>query len=148
MAEWISTLAPHWFWLTLGLVLGTAEILVPGFFLIWLAGAAMVVGIVMLVLPLPIAAQVGLFAILSVVFVYGAKRWLVRNPIESIDPKLNNRSARLVGEIVTVVEAIANNNGRVKVGDSVWSVSGPDAGIGTQVRITGGDGSRLIVEPL
>jgi hypothetical protein len=49
---------------------------------------------------------------------------------------------------VLVVAAIDNGEGRVKVGDSVWSCRGPDAPEGARVRITGADGSCLRVEPV
>lgn len=146
VVDWIETLSPHWLWLILGLILATAEIIVPGFFLIWFAAAAVVTGIISLIVPIPIAGQIGLFAILAVITVYGARRWFMVNPIASSDPNLNNRGARLIGEIVLVVEAIEDGQGRVKVGDSVWSASGPDAAIGAKVRVTGGNGSRLNVE--
>ncbi|KEY97856.1 membrane protein, partial [Sphingomonas sp. BHC-A] len=69
------------------------------------------------------------------------------NPVDSQDPLLNDRAARLVGEVVTVVEPIDNGRGRVKVGDGVWSCRGPDAPVGARVRVTGAEGSVLTVEP-
>lgn len=39
-----------------------------------------------------------------------------------------------VGETVTVVEAISNGRGRVKVGDGVWIAKGPDAAVGKRNR--------------
>ena len=146
MVEWLELLAPHWLWLILGLALATAEIIIPGFFLIWLSGAAIVTGVVSFLLPIPLAGQIGLFAVLSVIAVYAARRWLILNPIESSDPKLNDRGARMIGDVVTVVEAIGNGEGRVKVGDSVWNARGAAAKIGDHVRIIGSEGSMLIVE--
>jgi inner membrane protein len=146
MSDWLSHLTGHWFWLSLGVLLGAAEIVAPGFFLIWLGAAAIVTGLIAFVLPVSFAVQVGLFAVLSVVAVYAARRWFKTNPIESDDPKLNDRGARLTGEIVTVVEAIEDGRGRVKVGDGVWLARGGDAAIGSRVRVTGSDGSTLMVE--
>ena len=40
MPESLSSISAHWFWLTLAAILGAAEMLAPGFFLIWLALAA------------------------------------------------------------------------------------------------------------
>ena len=68
------------------------------------------------------------------------------DPIASEDPNLNNRGARLTGEVVTVVEAIADGRGRVKVGDTEWSARGGDAAAGARVRVTGADGAVLLVE--
>jgi inner membrane protein len=89
---------------------------------------------------------VALFAILSVLTVYAGKRFLMNNPIETTDPMLNDRGARLTGEIVTVVEAFADGRGRVKVGDTEWSARGVDAAVGARVRVTGADGAVLLVE--
>ncbi len=146
MADWLDTISTHWFWLSLGLILGVAEMVAPGFFLIWLGLAAIIVGVLDYFLPIAVPFQVAMFAILSVLTVFAGKKFLTDNPIESTDPKLNDRGARLTGEIVTVVEAIADGNGRVKVGDSVWSARGADAGVGARVRVTGADGAVLLVE--
>lgn len=147
MMDWLNALEPHWTWLIVGMLLATAEIIVPGFFLIWFAAAAIVTGMLSFLLPLTGAAQIGLFAVLALAAVYAGRKWFAKNPIISSDPKLNDRGARLTGEVVTVVEAIRNGQGRVKVGDSVWSARGDDADAGTQVRITGSAGASLLVEP-
>jgi membrane protein implicated in regulation of membrane protease activity len=146
MAEWLDTISTHWFWLSLGLLLGVAEMVAPGFFLMWLGLAALIVGGLDYFLPITVAYQVAMFAILSVLTVFAGKKFLRENPIETEDAKLNDRGARLTGEIVTVVEAITNGHGRVKVGDSVWSARGVDAAIGSRVRVTGADGAVLLVE--
>ncbi len=143
--DWLNTLEPHWFWLILAALLATAEMVIPGVFLIWFAAAAAVTGVAALLLPIGTIAQGVLFAILSVVAVYSGRRWFATNPIVSADPLLNDRGARLIGEIVSVVDPITNGRGRVKVGDSVWNARGADAAVGTQVRVTGSDGSVLLV---
>jgi membrane protein implicated in regulation of membrane protease activity len=135
------------FWLGLGLLLAAAEIALPGFFLIWLGLAAAVTGLVAWVFPIGIAAEVGLFGVLSIGTVYAARRWLVANPIVSDDPLLNDKGGRLVGELVTVVDAIEGGRGRVKLGDSVWNAKGPDAAVSARMRVTGLDGTAVIVEP-
>ncbi len=147
MNDWLSALEPHWFWLSIGLVLGVIEMLAPGFFLMWLGLAAIIVGLIALAVPtISLPMQVALFAILSILTVYAGKKFLKDNPIETEDPALNDRSARLKGEIVTVVEAIADGRGRVKLGDSEWNVRGTDAPVGAKVRVTGADGAVLVVE--
>lgn len=146
MGEWLSELQQHWFWLSLGFILGAVEMVAPGFFLMWLGLAAIIVGMLTWALPISLPLQVALFAILSVLTVYAGKKFLKDNPIESDDPKLNNRGARLTGEIVTVVEAIADGHGRVRVGDTDWNARGADAAIGSKVRVIGADGAVLLVE--
>ena len=146
MAEWLDTISTHWFWLSLGLILGVAEMVAPGFFLMWLGLAALIVGILDYFLPITLAYQVAMFATLSVLTVFAGKKFLQKNPIESDDANLNDRGARMTGEIVTVVEPIANGHGRVKVGDSVWNARGMDAAMGANVRVIGADGAVLLVE--
>ena len=141
-------LESHWWWLVLALVLAIAEILIPGVFLIWVGGGALVTGLLGLLFGLPATAEFVIFAIASLGTVYIGRRWLTVHPIESEDPNLNDRAARLTGKQVTVVEAISGGEGKVKVGDGVWLASGPDAAVGARVQITGADGARLKVEPL
>ncbi len=142
----ITAFPAHWFWLTLAVILGAAEMLAPGFFLIWLAVAAAGVGILAFLLPITLPLQVGIFAVASIFAVYAGKKFLNNNPIPSEDPLLNHRGARMAGEMVTVVEDIVGGQGRVKHGDSVWNARGTDAKIGTSVRVTGADGATLLVE--
>ncbi|HEX6375577.1 MAG TPA: NfeD family protein [Allosphingosinicella sp.] len=141
-------LEPHWIWLLGAIALGIAELIVPGVFLIWLAAAAAVTGLLTLAFGIDLPFQFATFALLAIAAVYSGRRWYVNNPMPSADPLLNDRAARLVGRTVTVVAAIDNGEGRVKVGDSVWSCRGPDAPEGARVRITGADGSCLKVEPV
>ena len=144
----IETLAPSspWFWLSFGVIMAAIEMIVPGFFLMWLALAAIVTGLLTLVLPIGFPLQLTIFAVLAIIIVYAARRWILQNPIQSDDPMLNDRAGRMVGEIVTVVVAIENGQGRVTIGDSEWSVKGDDAATGARVRIIGNKGSLLLVE--
>jgi membrane protein implicated in regulation of membrane protease activity len=142
----LDGIEPHWAWLIAGLVLAAAEMVVPGVFLIWFAAAALVVGLLTAMLPLPLAAQVVLFAVLSVVSVAGSRKLLKRHPIQSADPLLNQRGAQLVGQSVVVTQAIEGGTGRVRCGDTEWLAKGPDAAAGSRLTVTGSQGSALIVE--
>lgn len=138
----------HWWWLIAAVIFGVAEILTPGVVFAWLAVAAVLTGIVVMAFGLSLPFQLALFGLLAIAAVYGGRRWYDRNPVESSDPRLNDRTARLIGETVTVVVAIEHGRGRVKVGDGVWAARGPDAAEGSRVRVTGADGACLIVEHL
>lgn len=144
----LDGIEPHWIWLIAAAVLGIAELLMPGVFLIWLAAAAAVTGFAALLFDAPLAFQFALFALLAIAAVYSGRRWYSANPVESADPLLNDRAARLVGQTVVVVEAIAGGTGRVRVGDSVWNARGEDAEVGARVRVTGAEGTCLKVEPV
>lgn len=75
--------------------------------------------------------------------------WLHRVSRASCEePELNARGARHVGRIALLAEPIVAGRGRLKIGDSVWTIEGPDLPAGVRVRITGCRSAVLIVEPL
>ena len=146
--DWLNDLDAHWVWLTLGLVLAGLEMLLPGVYLIWLAVAAIVTGVLTLTLDLSLPFQIIDFVSLSLIIAFSAKRFLRDKPIESADPLMNRRGARMVGETALVVQAIEHGSGRVHIGDSDWIARGPDVAAGERVRIVGSEGASLLVEPL
>ena len=148
MLETLGELDPHWTWLAIGLFLAAAEMAIPGLFLIWLSGAALLTGTLVWFVPIGLPLQIVIFAVLAIVAVFLGKRYLRDNPITEADPKMNRRGARMVGEVATVSEAIADGSGRVHYGDGEWLAKGADVPLGARVRITGSDGAVLLVEPL
>jgi len=139
-------LESHWWWLLAAAVLAVVEIAIPGVFSIWVAAAAALTAVLVMAFAPPLAFQLALFAILALAAVTAGRRWYDRNPVASADPKLNDRTARLIGTSVLVVEPIRGGQGRVKVGDGVWNARGPDAEAGTRVRIVHAEGACLHVE--
>ncbi len=146
--EWFGSLDAHYHWLAIGLLLAAAEMAVPGLFLIWLSGAALLTGLLTWALPIGLPLQIVVFAALAIVSVFAGRRYLRANPITGADPLMNDRGARLVGEMVVVTYAIDGGTGRVKQGDSEWLAKGPDAEPGTKMRVSGHDGVVLVVEHL
>ncbi|MBW8783362.1 MAG: NfeD family protein [Novosphingobium sp.] len=147
--EWLDVFDgfdPRWLWLIVGLVLAAAEIVVPGVFLIWIAAAALITGLLTWVLPIDGAVQTVIFAALAVLAGYSGRLWVRAHPIASADPLMNQRGARLVGQRVVVTEAIEGGIGRVRCGGDEWIAHGPDAPVGAHLTITGSDGVVLIVE--
>lgn len=149
--QWITDIG-GWSWIILGLVLLVLEVLAPGIFFLWLGAAALVIGVISLVVW-GIGAelwtwqvQVIGFLILSVGFVYAGRSWLARTETDSDEPLLNDRVAQMVGRTATLEDPITNGVGRVRLGDTLWRVEGPDLPAGTKVRIIGGSADRLEVE--
>lgn len=135
-------------WLAAALVLVIAELIAPGFFLVFLGIAAGSTGVIVLVAPVtPVVVQALLFAAFTAGIVAVGRRWYRRSDLPSPDPLLNDRAARLVGLRVEVCDAIVDGAGRVTVGDGAWKASGPDLPAGSSVRIVGANGSVLAVEP-
>ncbi|MFL6753676.1 MAG: NfeD family protein [Sphingomicrobium sp.] len=138
---------PAWLWLIGGVVLLIAEVIAPGFSLIFIGVAGIATGVLSLLLGLPAALQFAVFAILAFLSVrIGGRRFYASRYDYSSDPLLNDRVARLLGKVVVVVEAVDQNGGRVRVGDSEWSARGGPAAVGERVRIVDVDGNCLKVE--
>jgi membrane protein implicated in regulation of membrane protease activity len=135
-----------WGWLIAGVALAIAEFVVPGVYLVWFGIAALITGVAALAIDLAIPAALGLFAFSSVASVLIGRHVMLRTPIISDDPLLNERTARLIGRTVIVVAPIIHGEGRVRVSDGEWIAIGPDAAVGDKVRIIGANGGRLIVD--
>ena len=139
-------LEPGWLWLLGGVLLLIMEVIAPGFFLVFIGVAAIATGLFTVLFDLGSASQFALFALYAIIAVMLGRRFYANRTADSADPLLNDRAGRLVGRVVTVVEAVDDQSGRVRVGDSDWSARGGPADVGTRVRITGVDGNCLKVE--
>ena len=139
---------PEWLWLIGGIVLLCAELIAPGFFLIFVGAAAILTGIAAFLIGIPVALQLALFAIVAFLSVrIGGRRAYAARYDHSSDPLLNNRAGRLLGQVVIVSQAVDRSGGRVRVGDSEWSARGGPAAVGDRVRIVDIDGNCLKVQP-
>ncbi len=136
---------PAAIWLSLGILLAIAELVAPGVFLIWLGIGALLTGVTALLTDLPVWAQLGEFAVLSIVAVYLGRQFLGRPDRQPGDPLLNDRVARLIGSQVIVEEAIVAGSGKVRVGDGLWLATGEDVPVGAVVHVTGARDGVLIV---
>ena len=148
LADLIARLGA-WSWWVVGVILLILEIVVPGVFLLWIGLAAIAVGLISLALwdaaIWPWQVQMVIFAAFSVLAILIGRSFMKRTG-GSDQPNLNRRSESLVGREATVFEAISNGRGRIKVGDTTWTVTGPDLEAGTKVRIISGSDGDLRVE--
>lgn len=137
----------YWDWLALGTLLLILEVFGAGGYLLWIGMAAASVGVLTYLFPaLPWAWQFVLFGVLSVltaVFWWQRQRAAGKT---SAQPGLNQRGSELVGRSFVLHEAIVGGRGKIKAGDSLWLVTGPDLPAGSEVRVTGQDGVLLKVE--
>jgi len=136
-----------WHWLALAAILVGIEVMAPGVFFLWLAAGAAITGLTLLVLPdLGWEFQLLVFAAVSVFSIYGGRRWIKNRSQPEDHPHLNERGAGMIGQIYTLSDATQGGRGRLKIGDSSWSVrvqNGADLTGGTRVEITAVDGSVL-----
>jgi len=140
-----------WSWWLLGLVLLAAELILPGFFLVWIGLAGIIVGALSLLFWDSAfwvwQVQWLVFAAAAVSVTLVGRRYLYNNNQVTDEPFLNQRSASLVGRTATLGEPIAEGRGRIRLNDTYWTVTGPDLPVGTRVKIVASNGRELTVEP-
>lgn len=138
----------YWTWWIIAAILLVLELVIPGVFFLWLGLAAAGVGLIALLLVLPWQAEVAIFGGIAVVLIVVARPWLERRNLEETDqPNLNRRLLNYVGRDYVLEKPIENGQGRLRIDDTWWVVEGPDAPVGSWVKVTGVDGLRLTVEP-
>ena len=143
---WIADLG-YWAWWSFAILLVILEILSPTFFMLWLGVSAGIIGLLVLLIPsMTWEYQWALFAVISVLSVITARKFLKTNPGVEDNFKLNQRGAQYIGRQFTLIDAIIDGRGKIHVDDSQWAVTGPDMDTGTKVRVTGHDGTLLVVE--
>ncbi|TPL04716.1 MULTISPECIES: NfeD family protein [unclassified Mesorhizobium] len=142
----VSELGP-WNWMVLGFVLLVMEIVAPGVFMLWIGIAALIVGAVSLAIWDAAfwtwQVQVLAFLILSLISAFIGKKLVGGRHGDADQPLLNRRGAQMVGKLATLAEPIKDGRGRIKLGDTLWRVAGPDLPAGTRVRVTGAADSDL-----
>lgn len=137
-----------WHWLVLGVLLLAVEVLAPAMLLMWFGFGAILTGLVLWLFPsLPLSGQILLFAVVSVLSVFGWRKSRFREEnVHPDSPDLNNRLHSHIGKEYVLAEAIINGRGMVRIGDSMWRVQGADMPAGTRVRIVGVEGVIFTVE--
>jgi inner membrane protein len=147
MWEYLQHLT-FWDWLAFGSILLILEVFGAGGYLLWTGIAAAMVGVLTYLFPGMAAPwQFLLFGCLSVLT---AVFWWQRQKAAakpSDQPGLNQRGSEFVGRNFVLHEAIIGGRGKIRAGDTLWLVTGPELPAGSQVRVSGQDGVLLKVDP-
>jgi inner membrane protein len=144
------TVSP-WWWVALAILLGAIEMLTPTTVLVWSAAAALVTALVLWLAPLGLAAQVALFAVLSIVFTFAGRAMLPRRLQPEDGSTLNRRADQVLGREAVVV-GFDHGDGQVTVDGVPWPARlEPGSAVpqaGDRVLVTGADGIVVRVRPL
>ena len=136
----------YWQWWILAGVLLIVEVLAPGTFFLWLAVAAAVVGLSVMLYPaMSVEAAWVLFAVLGVLSVILVLKYR-KPPTLDLASKLNKRGQDYVGRVFDLTEPIKNGKGKITIGDTPWTVNGPDMEAGARVKVLAVEGGELRVE--
>ncbi|MDP1975288.1 MAG: NfeD family protein [Alphaproteobacteria bacterium] len=137
----------YWHWFVFTFIFSGLELIIPGsFFFLSLAVGALLTGIVGAFWSVfDWSYQTIFFAIISVVSIFILRKVLHYKETAPSKDDLNQREASLIGQVYPLVEPIVNGRGRVKIGDTTWSVEGPNLESGKMVKIIAAKGSILVV---
>ncbi|MBB4566487.1 NfeD family protein [Rhizobium leucaenae] len=145
----IGELGP-WSWWVAGFVLLAAELIAPGFFLVWIGLAAVIVGALSLAFWDSTfwiwQVQLLIFGAFAIIVALLGRRYVYNNRQITDEPFLNQRGASLVGRTATLKEPITEGRGRIRLDDTYWTVMGPDLPAGTRVKVVASNGRDLTVE--
>ena len=146
MLDWFAAFG-GWGWIVLGLVLVGGEMLAPGVFLLWLGLAALLTGAAVGLTGLAWQGAWLVFAGLAVACVLiGRAVTRHRGEEPDIAMGLNDRGRQLIGRVFRLEATMTGGEGRIRVGDSSWRVTGPELLAGTEIRVVRVDGATLVVE--
>ncbi|KAE8763796.1 NfeD family protein [Georgenia thermotolerans] len=135
-------------WLGAALVLGVVELVTVDLIFLMFAGGALA-GALAALLGAPLWGQVLVFAVVSVVLLFGVRPWAKRLLARSTPDTLTNVAAH-VGREATVLIDVTERAGRIKLMGEVWTARAARSGTvlpaGTTVRVVRIDGAIAVVE--
>ena len=136
-----------WYWWVLSIIFLVIEMLVSGFFFLWMSASALLTGILVWLFPaITTEIQFFVFSLLAIIAIISWKVFAKNTSITSDKPLLNKRGAQYVGRVFNLYEAIENGQGKIKVDDSIWKVYGEDCDIHTKVKVVNVNGTVFTVE--
>jgi membrane protein implicated in regulation of membrane protease activity len=138
---------PFWVWLAVAALFLAVEVATGTGWLLWPAAAAMLVGLLTLVVAPGLPIELGLFAVLTIAATYLARRFL-RPVLDAGNADLNDPSLRLVGRDGEALDGFANGKGRVFVDGKEWAAVAPEGAAlaaGQKVLVVAVEGAVLTV---
>ena len=138
-----------WYWWMLSVLFLAIELLASGFFFLWMSVAAAITGVILFLIPsISLEMQVFIFSMMSFMSILLWRKYGKHYAHQETDhPLLNQRGAHYIGRTFTLIEPVVDGQGKIKIGDSLWTVySQQDYPENTRVKVIGVDGTILLVE--
>jgi membrane protein implicated in regulation of membrane protease activity len=142
----MDTEAWRWIWVGAALILGFAEIVTAGFFMLPFAVGAVIAAVLAFVGVGP-EIQMAVFVGSSLISLIGLQRFVRHG--DEVQPRVG--SNRFVGQRAVVLEDVdrASGSGRARMDTEEWraTTDGDPIPAGTEVKVVDVRGARLVVEP-
>lgn len=114
---------PWWAWLIAAVVLAAAEAAGGEFVLLMIGGGALITALVAIGVD-SVAAQLIIFAVSSLVLVFGLRPVLKRHFIRP--DQIPSGVDAIRGSTATVISTVNRHGGQVKIGGEIWSAIAAD----------------------
>ena len=135
-------------WLIAAVILALIEALTLGLTTIWFAGGALA-AVIAALLGLPVAAQVVIFVVVSLLLLVLTRPWALRHFKRGLEH--TNIDAVVGREALVTGEIRPFGTGEVRLNGLAWGARSSDnrdiLAEGTVVRVVGVEGVKLIVSP-
>ena len=151
MLESVSSNASY-VWTLIGIALIILELFAPGSFFVWIGLSSLITAGFTALFSLESNAQLAVFAILTISFVFIGKRILARLKANKTvdDNDVSDRLTYLVGKVVVLEKEMQNGSGQARIADSIWNVYSNDDELslpaGSKVKIIATKQGKLFIE--
>ncbi len=145
---------PYWLWIVAGAALMIVEVFIGSFFVFWIGLAAVLVGLILLLVPqLAIAAQVTIWALLSGLLALGWFKYV--KPLARDRTKAGLSREALIGQIGQILKPpTGSTRGTIRfpapiLGSDEWQILSEDPlAIGDRAHVVDLSGNALIVRKM
>jgi len=142
---------PFWAWIAFAAALLAIEVATGSGWMLWPAGSAAVVAILVTYAGLDLGQATLVFALLTISSALLARRYLPKSLFQHPPSRdINDNVARLVGHQGRAVSAFRGRSGRVFIDGKEWAAEldeGEALEAGSRVEVTGVAGAHLRVRP-
>ena len=124
MTDFLDSISPAFIWIVMGIVLLLMELAIPGFIIFFFGIAAIIVGVICLILPISMNLQLIFFILLSLFMVF-----FLRKKMKSIfagkvksGNEIDDTTDSFVGEKAVVISRITpDRGGKVELHGTSWN---------------------------
>lgn len=139
---------PELFWFFIGLGLLLAELVIPGFFIIFFGIGAWVTALVCLIWEPSVNLQIVIFGVISLLALIGLRKMIQRKLFDKEDRGAHIEDEFTGKEGVAASDFGSDNIGKVSFKGTTWMAESKAAiREGQRIIIVGKDNMKLLVEP-
>jgi membrane protein implicated in regulation of membrane protease activity len=131
-----------WQWMSLGVAFFAFELMFPGIFMVWFGISGLLTSALVHLVGFSGASAVVIFLILSVLVCVLGHKYQNKKAKFYVE----NVGNMVIGKTITLQDPITNGHVRAKIGESYWTLNGPDLPRGSKVKVVEVSGHSLVVE--